>query len=189
MNLYQRCKIFQPWVESVQWMKVRLTTFEKNTAVVLCSVWFRCSGVFLLAFSWFSVGILGCSACVPGCSVVSPLFQDVSLFCSSLVFLGVPCSIVPCSGVPGYIVCRFCLLYLNVHDKKNCLQFFCDGKLITSLSHFWISLTKTWYENSISILIHPEINHFWTWLFGRAANERGKGPRRRWGHRWTTCVW
>ena len=45
---------------------------------------------------WYSVGILECSAGVPG---------NVQLFrhCST----GVPCSPVPCSGVPGFIVCPF----------------------------------------------------------------------------------
>ena len=50
--------------------------------------------------SWYSVGILGCSTSVPG---------NVQLFrrCSRVFrcSAGVPCSIVPCSGVPGFIVC------------------------------------------------------------------------------------
>ena len=45
---------------------------------------FRCSGVF----RW-------CSVSVPRCSVVPPLFR------------GVPCAVVPCSSVPGFIACLF----------------------------------------------------------------------------------
>ena len=62
-------------------------------AIVLRRVRFRCSGVF----RWCYVGIPGCSAGVPEYSVVSPLFRGVPLFRR--------CSIVPCSGVPGFIVC------------------------------------------------------------------------------------
>ena len=35
---------------------------------------------FLLVLHWYSVGILGCSTGVPGCSVVLPLFRHVLLF-------------------------------------------------------------------------------------------------------------
>ena len=47
-------------------------------------VWFRCSWVVPVVLRWYSVGILGCSARVPG---------NVQLFRH-------------CSGVPGFIVCH-----------------------------------------------------------------------------------
>ena len=58
--------------------------------------------VVLEVFLWCYVGILGCSTGVPG---------NVQLFrhCSGVFrcSAGVPSSVVPCSSVPGFIVCRF----------------------------------------------------------------------------------
>ena len=57
-----------------------------------------------LVSRWYSVGILGCSAGVPG---------NVQLFrhCSGVF----RCSAgVPCSGVPGFIVCH---LYSAQYEK------------------------------------------------------------------------
>ena len=53
-----------------------------------------------LVLRWCSVGILGCSSGVPS---GFPLFRP----CSGVFrcFAGAPCSVVPCSGVPGFIVC------------------------------------------------------------------------------------
>ena len=55
-----------------------------------------------LVLRWYSVDILEYSSGVPG---------NVQLFCHcSRAFhcsAGVPCSVVPCSGVPGFIVCRY----------------------------------------------------------------------------------
>ena len=52
-----------------------------------------------LVLRWYSVGILGCFAGVPG---NVQLFRQCSgvLRCSP----GVPCSVVLCSGVSGFIV-------------------------------------------------------------------------------------
>ena len=67
---------------------------------------FRCSALFLL--------FRGCSVApvVLRYSGVVPSFSECSVFrCSGGVPLfrrsaGVLCSVVPCSGVPGFIVCR-----------------------------------------------------------------------------------
>ena len=72
----------------------------KNSTIFLRFIWFLCSGVF----RW--------------CYVVAPLvfrgvqlvFWGVPLFhhCSGVFHrsTGVPCFVVPCSGVPGFIVCH-----------------------------------------------------------------------------------
>ena len=110
---------------------------KKNTTNVLCSVWFRCLGVFC----WFYVDVPLVFWGVPLVFQVVPLFHHCSgvFLCSA----GAPYSVVPrcsagvlCSGVPGFTVCLLFLLYLNVHKKTVCLKFFCDGKLIMSLFLF-----------------------------------------------------
>ena len=117
--------------------------FSKKTLNVLCSVWFRCSGVFC----WFYVDV---TLVFWG---VRPMFRVVPLFhhCSGVFICsaGVPYSVVPwcsagvlSSGVPGFIVCLLFLLYSNVQKKTVCLKLFCDGKLIMSLFLFLISLVK-----------------------------------------------
>ena len=67
-----------------------------------------------LALRWYSVGILDCSAGVPG---------SVQLFlhCSGVFrcYAGVPYSAVPCSGVPGFIVCQLLSANMDVSLKNN----------------------------------------------------------------------
>ena len=77
-------------IKSVSTFKfLRLEFSLKNTTLVLCFVWFRCSECVPLVLCWYSFGILGCSNGVP---------SNVQLFhCSAGV---------PCSGIPGFIVCR-----------------------------------------------------------------------------------
>ena len=68
MNLYQQCKIFQPWVENVKCMKVRFVVQGCFTGVMLMFRWYSevfsevicCSTTFLpvfriLLFRWCSV--------------------------------------------------------------------------------------------------------------------------------------
>ena len=118
-------------------MKVRLIFFQKSTTIVLCSVWFRCSGVFC----WFYVDVLLVFWGVPLVFWVVPLSHHCCgvFHCSaSVTYSVVPwCSAgVLCSGVPGFVVCRLFLLYSNVHKETFCLKFFYDGKLIMPLFLF-----------------------------------------------------
>ena len=110
---------------------------------------FRHWGCFNVSlFRQCSIVVLRCSALFPlfrGCSVVPvvfrysgvvPSFSGCSLFwCSGGVPLfrrsaGVPCSVVPCSGVPGFIVCRFKITLLEIKQvrskKKLFLHFFVE---------------------------------------------------------------
>ena len=99
MNLYQQCKIFQPWVENVKCMKVRFVVQGCFTGVMLMFRWY--SEVFS--------EVICCS------TTFLPVFR-ILLFrwCSTnpLVFR-VP--LIPCFGVPGFIVCRLFPLYSIVH--------------------------------------------------------------------------
>ena len=118
-------------------MKVRLIFFQKNTTNVLCSVWFRCLGVFCCFYVDVPLVFWG----APLVFQVVPLFHHCSgvFLCSADVLYSVVprCSAgVLCSGVPGFTVCLLFLLYSNVPKKTVCLKFFCDGKLIMSLFLF-----------------------------------------------------
>ena len=68
MNLYQQCKIFQPWVENVKCMKVRLVFQGCFTGVMFVFRWY--SMVFRLCFE-----VVCCSTTVPECSTVLPVFR------------------------------------------------------------------------------------------------------------------
>ena len=147
-------------------MKLRLISFQKNTTNVLCSVWFRCSGVFC----WFYVDVLLVFWSVLLVFQVIPLFHH----CSG-VFL---CSVVPwcsagvlCSGVPGFIVCLLFLLYSNVHKKNSVLKILLWREMDNVTFSFLISLVKIWSEGSIliPIPIHPVL--FW----GRGRSRGGEG--------------
>ena len=86
-------------VKCVKCIKARFKFSLKNTTIFLHFVWFCCSRVF----HWCYIVVLLVFRGVP------LVFQDVPLFCHcSEVFCcstSVPCFIVPCSGVPSFIVC------------------------------------------------------------------------------------
>ena len=70
-----------------------------------------------LVLRWYAISILGFSAGLPG---------DVQLFRHSSgmfhFFAGVPCFVVPCSGVPGFIVCRIFIGIENRYVSINCTK-------------------------------------------------------------------
>ena len=49
-------------------------------------------------------------------------------------------------------------------------------------------LVKMWSENSNFILIHPGINHFWTWVFGGAVYQEEEEAKMRSRHWWATFL-
>ena len=59
-----------------------------------------CSAGVTLVF----IRILGYSTIVPRCFVVPPMFR-IPFFLGVCCSTGVPCSDVPCSSIPGFIVC------------------------------------------------------------------------------------
>ena len=77
--------------------------------------YYNCSSFCLVPlFRGVPMVLRQCFVAIPGCSVVPPLslgvplFRERSVFFCSLVFrcsASVPCSVVPCSGVPDFIVC------------------------------------------------------------------------------------
>ena len=79
----------QLWLKKSSWTR---SFFPNLNAIVLCRLSFLCSGVFRWSF-----------VSVPSVFRGVPLFRQCSRVfrCS----VGVLCSAVPCSGVPGFIVC------------------------------------------------------------------------------------
>ena len=90
--------MFQPWVESLNF---EFKFSVKNTTSVLRFVWFCCSGGVPLVLPWYSVGIMECSAGLLG--NVQLLRHCSGVFRCSI---GVLRSVFPCSGVPGFKICR-----------------------------------------------------------------------------------
>ena len=100
MNLYQQCKIFQPWVENVKCMKVRFVVQGCFTGVTLM-------------FRWYSELVLCCFTTVPECSTVLPVFRipyPVFLWCSTnpLVFR------VPLFRVLAFLVLQYAVSFLCI---------------------------------------------------------------------------
>ena len=95
------------YISSKKYFNLEVLRFKfslKNPTIILRFVWLHCSGGVPLVLLWYSFGILGCSAGVPGNVQLFRHFSGV--FRSSAG--------VPCSGVPGFIVC---LAYVTF--KKN----------------------------------------------------------------------
>ena len=89
---------------------INFKTFRREQIKMIISSSFSC-----LLFHWccFNVSLFcQCSIIVLHCSAVFRLFRWCSMCCSGGVLAlfrcssGVPYSIVLCSGVPGFIVCR-----------------------------------------------------------------------------------
>ena len=133
MNLYQQCKIFQPWVENVKCMKVRFVVQGCFTGVMFMFRWY--SEVFRLCSE-----VLCCSTTGPECSTVLLVFRTLLFrWCSTdrLVFhwsAGVPL-IGWCSTnrlvfrVPLFRVLVFLVLYYAVS--------FLYMRLFIQIGRFW----------------------------------------------------
>ena len=95
------------YISSKKYFNLEVLSFKfsvKNTTIILRFVWLHYSGGVPLVLRWYSFGVLGCSAGVPGNVQLFRHFSGV--FHSSAG--------VPCSAVPGFIVC---LVYVTF--KKN----------------------------------------------------------------------
>ena len=104
MNLYQQCKILQPWVENVKCMKVRFVVQGCFTGVMLMFRWY--SEVFRLCSE-----VVCCSTTVPECSTVLPVFRILLLpWCSTspLVFR------VPLLRVLAFLVLKYAASFLYI---------------------------------------------------------------------------
>ena len=116
----------------------------KSTTIVLRIVWFRCSGVFhccYLVFRWHSGVFCWCSGL---CSVFrhcSGVFRYSS---------GVPCSVVSCSGVPGFIVRRrkIALEFIFLVSQK-----FRIYKILNALNLFQFTIDSF-------VLVNEEVQFF-----------------------------